>query len=109
VTRDAFVEETTPLAHGTPPAPMHAVHADSHPYEYAAVRQAMRDALRPFVKPGERLIFRSQFRWFDDAAPDAVLSNHFESMSIRHLAEDCGYEVLHDYTHLAIVRKKVAA
>ena len=66
------------------------------------------DLLRPYLKPGQKVIWRQPFRWFDD---DGVLSNHYDGMSIEQLAEDFGYDVDWDFNmhHAAIVSKKLGA
>jgi hypothetical protein len=63
------------------------------------------DLLRPFLKPGQKVIWREPFRWFDD---NGVMSNHYDGMSIAALAEAFGY--LYDwelaFEHAAIVWKQ---
>lgn len=61
------------------------------------------DQLRPFLKPGDKVIWREAFRWHDD---NGVLSNHYDSMSVSNLADDFGYEFDWDLNmnHAAIVR-----
>lgn len=61
------------------------------------------DQLRPFLKPGEKVIWREAFRWHDD---DGVLSNHYDSMSVSNLADDFGYEFDWELNmnHAAIIR-----
>lgn len=61
------------------------------------------DLLRPFLKPGDKLIWRGSFRWFDD---DGVLSNHYDSQELESLAADFGYEIDWDTNlkHAAIIR-----
>lgn len=51
------------------------------------------DALRPFLQPGQKVIWRQPFRWFDDGG---VMSNHYDGMSLQSLAAEFGYEVIHD-------------
>jgi hypothetical protein len=63
------------------------------------------DALRPFLSPGQKVIWREPFRWFDD---DGVLSNHYDGMSVAALAADFGYEVHEDCECAAIISKRVA-
>lgn len=66
------------------------------------------DTLRPFLKPGQKVIWREPFRWFDD---NGVLSNHYDGMGIQQLADDFGYEVDWEFCmqHAAIVTPKFAA
>jgi hypothetical protein len=60
------------------------------------------DLLRPFLKPGQKVIWREPFRWRDD---NGVLSNHYDGMGLAQLCEDFGYEVDYDFDmhHAAIV------
>ncbi|MDW9227051.1 hypothetical protein C7S15_1618 [Burkholderia cepacia] len=59
------------------------------------------DELRPFLKEGQKVIWREPFRWHGDRG---VLSNHYECMSLEHIAQDFGYEVVLDFNHAAIVQ-----
>ena len=67
----------------------------------------MADLLRPFLKPGQKVIWREPFRWFDD---NGVLSNHYDGMSVASLAADFGYEYDWElaFEHAAIVWPKAA-
>lgn len=60
------------------------------------------DLLRPFLKPGQKVIWREPFRWHDD---NGVLSNHYDGMSLAQLCDEFGYEVDYDFDlkHAAIV------
>jgi hypothetical protein len=58
------------------------------------------DALRPFLSPGQKVIWREPFRWFDD---NGVLSNHYDGMSVPYLAQEFGYEVIHDCECAAVI------
>lgn len=69
------------------------------------VNAMLADALRFLAKPGQKVIWRGSFRWFDD---DGVLSNHYDGMDIDHLARDFDYEVHYDAHHAALVSKKAA-
>jgi hypothetical protein len=75
-----------------------------------SLNASVADLLRPFLKPGQKVIWREPFRWFDD---NGVLSNHYDSMSVWALAEDFGYEYDWDlsFEHAAIVwpKKTLAA
>lgn len=66
------------------------------------------DLLRPFVKPGQKVIWREPFRWHDD---NGVLSNHYDSMSVASLAEDFGYDFDWElaFEHAAVVWPKKTA
>ena len=70
-------------------------------YQYYDVMNALKDALREHLKDGDMLIWRDAFRWKND---DGVLSNHYECMSLSALCDDFGYEVVHDFQHVAVVR-----
>lgn len=63
------------------------------------------DQLRPFLKPGQKVIWREPFRWFDD---NGVMSNHYDGQSLEYLAETWGYEIDWDYNmhHAAIITPK---
>lgn len=58
------------------------------------------DALRPFLSAGQKVIWREPFRWFDD---NGVLSNHYDGMSVTYLAQEFGYEVIHDCECAAVI------
>ncbi len=61
------------------------------------------DLLRPFLKEGEKVIWREPFRWHDD---NGVLANHYDSMGLASLSAEFGYQVDWDTNlyHAAIVR-----
>lgn len=58
------------------------------------------DALRPFLSPGQKVIWREPFRWFDD---NGVLSNHYDGMDAPYLAKEFGYEVIEDCGCAAVI------
>jgi hypothetical protein len=66
------------------------------------------DLLRPYLKPGQKVIWREAFRWHDD---NGVLPNHYDGMELPALAEDFGYdwEYGFDLKHAAIVWKTNAS
>lgn len=70
-------------------------------YQMYGVMNALKDALRPHLKAGEMLMWRDAFRWHNDKG---VLSNHYECMGLAQLCGDFGYEVIHDFRHVAVVR-----
>ncbi len=70
-------------------------------YQLYGVMDALKDALRPLVRPGEMLMWRDAFRWKND---EGVLPNHYECFSLEGLCIDHGYEVVHDFNHVAIVK-----
>lgn len=65
------------------------------------------DLLRPFLKPGQKVIWREPFRWYDD---NGVMSNHYDGMSVQSLAEEFGYDYDAElsFEHAAIVWPKTA-
>lgn len=66
------------------------------------------DLLRPYLKPGQKVIWREAFRWHDD---NGVLSNHYDGMELEQLSDAFGYDWRYDMNlkHAAIVWDKVAA
>lgn len=81
-----------PIESGSTTVPLH---------ERAHVMQQLRQILLPLVRPGEMLIWREPFRWKNK---EGVLNNHYECLDIQDLCDGFGYELVHDLTHLAIVR-----
>lgn len=73
-------------------------------YEWIPLVQSVVDSLRPFLAEGERIIWRAPFRWHDD---NGVLSNHYESMTLKYLAEDFRYEIVHNFEHVGVVKRKL--
>lgn len=71
-------------------------------YQHYDVMNAIKDALRPLLEPGDKIIWRDAFRWKDDSG---VLSNHYECMELDSLCESFGYELIHDYRHVAVIRE----
>lgn len=72
-----------------------------------SLNASVADLLRPFLKPGQKVIWREPFRWFDD---NGVLSNHYDSMNVASLADDFGYDYDWElaFEHAAIVWPKAA-
>lgn len=70
--------------------------------EYDAMR-LVREAARRLKGEGERVIYRDAFRWKNDA-DDSVLSNHYEMFSLKGLAAEFEFEVIHDFNHVAVVK-----
>ncbi|ABX35850.1 hypothetical protein Daci_4118 [Delftia acidovorans SPH-1] len=70
-----------------------------------SINAQVADLLRPFLKEGDKVIWRDAFRWHDDNGP---LPNHFEGASLASLADEFGYDI--DWSmnmrHAAIVRKR---
>ncbi len=75
-------------------------------YENHAMMKGVRDALRPHVKEGERLIYRGPFRWRDDA-DEQFLSNHYECQDIEYLADTFEFEIVANFHHAAIVKRRL--
>lgn len=48
------------------------------------------DLLRPYLKPGQKVIWREAFRWHDD---NGVLPNHQDGKEVHHLCDEFGYTV----------------
>jgi hypothetical protein len=71
-------------------------------YQRYDAMKRIREAARLLARPGDRVIYRDAFRWKDDAT-DSVLPNHYESFSLRGLAAEFGFEVRHDFNHVAVV------
>jgi len=71
-------------------------------YQYYDVMEALKSALRPYLNTGDMLIWRDAFRWEND---EGVLSNHYEMFELPTLCADFGYEVVHDFRHVAVVRR----
>lgn len=65
----------------------------------------VRQAARLLKREGEKVIYRDAFRWHDDA-DEMVLSNHYECQNLAYLAEEFGFEVIHDFHHVAVIRRK---
>lgn len=71
---------------------------------YDAMAQ-VRFAARLLKREGEIVIYRDAFRWHDDA-DTSVMSNHYECQDLAYLAEEHGYEIIHDFHHVGVVRRK---
>lgn len=65
----------------------------------------VRAAARLLARDGDIIIYRDAFRWHDDA-DDMVMANHYECQDLGYLAETFGYEVVHNFQHVAVVRWK---
>lgn len=74
-------------------------------YQHGDAMALVRQGARLLAKPGDTVMYRDAFRWKDDATGH-VIPNHYESFSIRGLAAEFDYEVLHDFNHVAVVRAK---
>lgn len=72
-------------------------------YQEYDVMHMVREAARSLKGEGERVIYRDAFRWKNDA-DDSVLPNHYEMFSLKGLAAEFGFEVIHDFNHVAVVK-----
>lgn len=75
-------------------------------HECSALMNSVRDAVRPHLQPGERIIYRSAFRWLGDDGH--VLPNHYEMFDIESLAEEFGYVIVHHFHHVAVISDREA-
>jgi hypothetical protein len=74
-------------------------------YQRYDAMKLVREAAALIAEPGDKVIYRDAFRWHDHA-DGMVLSNHYESHSLRSLSEEFGYEIVHDFHHVAVVRRR---
>ncbi|MEA3128223.1 MAG: hypothetical protein QOF46_18 [Paraburkholderia sp.] len=72
-------------------------------HEEKAMMDTLKAALRPFLKPGETLIWPAPFRWHDDSG---VRSNHYECQSLDELRQTFGFEIVHDFQHVAVIKER---
>lgn len=70
-------------------------------YENEPLMQAVKAAIEPHLEGDEMLIWRGAFRWRNE---NGMLPNHYECQDARYLCETFGYELVHDFNHVAIVR-----
>jgi len=80
----------------------------AHPGAAKSLNAMAADLLRPYLKLGQKVIWRESFRWHDD---NGVLSNHYDGMELEQLSDAFGYDWRYDMNlkHAAIVWDKVAA
>jgi hypothetical protein len=72
-------------------------------YECPAVMDALLAELRKQCSAGEWVIWREAFRWKDH---NGVMSNQYEMFGLDTVAENINAEVVWDFRHAAIVRRK---
>lgn len=72
-------------------------------YEYRALIDSIVAAIRPYLEAGEKIIWRAPFRWMDDCG---VLPNHYDVQSLEYLAEEFGYEIVHNFRHVGVIKRK---
>lgn len=65
----------------------------------------VRQAARLLRRESEQVIYRDAFRWHDDS-DESVMSNHYECQNLPYLAEEFSFEVIHDFHHVAVIRRK---
>ena len=85
-----------------------AIEQGAHPGAAKSLNAMAADLLRPYLKLGQKVIWRESFRWHDD---NGVLSNHYDGMELEQLSDAFGYDWHYDMNlkHAAIVWDKVAA
>lgn len=59
------------------------------------------EALKPFLLPGQKIIWREPFRWHDE---EGFMPNHYEGMSIEALADSFGYQIVVNCELAAIIQ-----
>lgn len=59
------------------------------------------EALRRYLKPGQKVIWRTAMRWRDDSG---ILQNHYEQASVENLEANFGYEIIVNAGCAAIIR-----
>lgn len=74
-------------------------------YQRYDAMDLVRQAARLIKEGDEMVIYRDAFRWKNDA-DNSVLPNHYEMYSVTHLAREFGYDVIHDFQHVAIVKER---
>lgn len=72
-------------------------------YECRPVMDQLVEALREQCADGEFVIQRRPFRWHTD---DGVISNGYEMFGLEQIANDNGWEIVYDFRHAAIVKRK---
>lgn len=64
------------------------------------IGSAVAEALKPFLIPGQKVIWREPFRWHDE---EGFMPNHYEGMSIEAIAESFGYDIVVNCELAAII------
>jgi hypothetical protein len=83
-----------------PPAPVTKV-----AFEDEQLMSKICDALRPLVnEKDEMLVWRRPFRWHCDRG---VIPNGYEMFGLDELAEYLNMEVVHDFRHVGVLRRRV--
>lgn len=72
-------------------------------YQRYDAMKLVREAARMLRRDGEKVIYRDAFRWKDDS-DDRVLCNHYEMFCLESIANDFGYEIVHDFNHVAVIK-----
>lgn len=74
-------------------------------YQNYDAMKLVREAAAKLAEPGDLVLYRDAFRWHDHK-DGMVMSNHYESQSLRYLAETFDYEIIHDFNHVGVVRRR---
>jgi hypothetical protein len=82
-----------------------AIRIELPTYQHYDVMRIVRACCRMLAGPDDMVIYRDAFRWKNDAN-EHVMPNHYESQSLQYLAEEHGYEIVHDFRHVGVVRRK---
>lgn len=70
-------------------------------YQIYPLMEGIKQAIRPWVKEGETLIWRDAWRWKND---NGVLPNCYECYSIEEVCGERGFVLVHYFHHVAVVR-----
>ncbi len=71
-------------------------------YQNVFIRNGIIQELEKILKQDEKIIWRDAFRWHDK---DGVLSNHYESASIKSLCEEFDYKLIYNFNHVAVIKE----
>ena len=74
-------------------------------YEDERLMSGVCDALRPLVNErDEMLVWRRPYRWHCDRG---AIPNAYEMFELDELAEHLNMEVVHDFCHVGVLRRRV--
>ena len=71
-------------------------------YENEEMMERVKDAVRPCMKEDETLVWRDAFRWKDE---NGIMNNCYDSQDIDYICETFGYELVHNFHHVAVINK----
>ena len=71
-------------------------------YENEALMRSVIVSIRPYVKEDELLIWRGRYRWRNKLGSMAL---HYKSESIQDICKRFNYELIHDFGHVAVIRR----